>query len=66
MGSSYCRRGGVDKAAVICQLHSIMDHYLLGEGNWPTDTEALPALYKTFRELGEVVEGSIMVRVMKI
>ena len=52
MGSSYYRRGGVDKAAVICQLHSIIDHYLLGEGNWPAETEVLPALYKTFRELG--------------
>ena len=52
MGSSYYRRGGVDKAAVICQLHSIIDHYLLGEGSWPAQTEALPALYKTFRKLG--------------
>jgi hypothetical protein len=51
MGTSYyC--SGVDKAAVVCQLHAIIDHYLLGEGSWPVPTEALPSLYKTFRELG--------------
>jgi hypothetical protein len=46
--SYYC--SGVDKAAVICQLHAIIDHYLLGEGSWPVPTESLPSLYKTFRE----------------
>ena len=46
----YC--SGVDKAAVVCQLHAIIDPFLLREENWPADTEALPALHKTFRELG--------------
>ena len=50
----------MDKAAVICELHEITDHYLLGEGNWPADEENLPALFGKFRALGldEDVPGS--------
>jgi hypothetical protein len=42
----------MNKAAVICKLHEIIDHYLLGRGNWPADREFLPAFFKTVRELG--------------
>jgi hypothetical protein len=42
----------VDKTSIICKLHEITDHYLLGAGTWPADRERLPALYKTFRNLG--------------
>jgi hypothetical protein len=42
----------VDKAAVICKLHEIIDYYLFGEGIWPADRESLHAFYKMVRELG--------------
>jgi hypothetical protein len=42
----------VDKTSIICKLHEITDHYLLGAGTWPADREKLPALYRTFRNLG--------------
>ena len=42
----------MNKAAVICKLHEIADHYLLGAGTWPADPECLPAFFKTVRELG--------------
>ena len=42
----------MDKAAVICKLHEITDHYLLGAGTWPADREFLPAFFRTVRELG--------------
>jgi hypothetical protein len=42
----------MDKAAVICKLHKIADHYLLGAGTWPADRESLSAFFKTVRELG--------------
>jgi hypothetical protein len=42
----------VDKTSIICKLHEITDHYLLGAGFWPASRERLPALYKTFRNLG--------------
>jgi hypothetical protein len=50
----------MNKASVICKLHEITDHYLLGAGTWPADREKLPALNKTFRNLGldEDVPGS--------
>jgi hypothetical protein len=50
----------MNKASIICKLHEITDHYLLGAGTWPADREKLQALYKTFRNLGldEDVPGS--------
>ena len=42
----------MNKASVICKLHEITDHFLLGAGTWPADRERLPALYKTLRNLG--------------
>ena len=42
----------MDKAAIICKLHEITDHYLLGAGTWPADREFLPTFFKTVRELG--------------
>jgi len=42
----------MNKASVICRLHEITDHYLIGTGAWPADRERLPALLKTFRNLG--------------
>jgi hypothetical protein len=42
----------VDKAAVICKLHEIADHYLLGDGTWPAHREGLQAFSKTVRDLG--------------
>ena len=42
----------MDKAEVICKLHEIADHYLLGAGTWPADPESLPAFFKTVRDLG--------------
>ena len=42
----------MNKAAVICKLHEIADHYLLGGGIWPPHWEFLPAFFKTVRELG--------------
>jgi hypothetical protein len=42
----------MDKAAVICKLHEIADHYLLGDGTWPADREGLQAFFKTVRDLG--------------
>jgi hypothetical protein len=42
----------VNRAAVICKLHQITDHYLLGAGTWPADRERLPALFRTVRDLG--------------
>jgi len=41
----------MDKAAVICKLHEIADHYLLGAGTWPLIGN-LPTFFKTVRELG--------------
>jgi hypothetical protein len=46
------QRDDMDKAAVICKLHEIADHYLLGAGTWPADRESLPAFFKTVRGLG--------------
>jgi hypothetical protein len=45
-------RGRVNTASVICKLHEITDHYLLGTGTWPADRESLPAFFKTVRGLG--------------
>ena len=42
----------MNKASVISKLHEITDHYLLGACTWPADRESLPALFKTFRNLG--------------
>jgi hypothetical protein len=42
----------MNKAAVICKLHQITDHYLLGEGTWPADGGFLPTFFKMVRELG--------------
>jgi hypothetical protein len=42
----------MNKAAIICKLHQITDHYLLGEGIWPADEESLPTFFKMLRELG--------------
>jgi hypothetical protein len=42
----------MDKAAVVCKLHEIVDHYLLGAGTWPADRESLQASFKTVRDLG--------------
>jgi hypothetical protein len=42
----------MNKVAVICKLHQITDHYLLGEGTWPADAEFLATLWKTLRQLG--------------
>jgi hypothetical protein len=42
----------MDKAAIICKLHQIADHYLLGVGTWPADRESLLAFSKTVRDLG--------------
>jgi hypothetical protein len=42
----------MDKAAIICKLHEITDHYLLGAGTSPADGEFLPAFFRTVRELG--------------
>ena len=42
----------MNKAAIICKLHEITDHYLLGAGTWPADREFLPTFFKTVRELG--------------
>src|SRR5277367_3537610 len=44
----------MNKAAIICKLHEITDHYLLGAGTWPVDREFLPAFLKKVRELGLV------------
>ena len=38
-----CREIGevdMDKAEVICKVHEIADHYLLGAGTWPADQRA--------------------------
>jgi hypothetical protein len=50
--SNMAGRMKMDKAAVICRLHEITDHYLLGSGTWPANREFLPAFFKTVRELG--------------
>ena len=42
----------MDKTSIICKLHEITDHYLLGAGTWPADRERAATLYKTFRNLG--------------
>jgi hypothetical protein len=42
----------VNKASIICELHEITDHFLLGAGTWPADGESLPALFRIFRSLG--------------
>jgi hypothetical protein len=42
----------MDKAAIICKLHEITDHYLLGVGSWPTDREPLATFWKTLRDVG--------------
>jgi hypothetical protein len=52
MDADRFRSAAMDKAAVICKLHEIADHYLLGAGTWPVDRESLPAFFKTVRELG--------------
>jgi hypothetical protein len=41
----------MNKAAIICKLHEITDHYLLGAGTWPADNEFLPGFRRTVREL---------------
>jgi hypothetical protein len=50
----------MNKAAIICRLHEITDHYLLGGGSWPADGEPLAAFWKTLKDLGldEDVPGS--------
>ncbi|MBR1069145.1 hypothetical protein [Bradyrhizobium liaoningense] len=40
------------KASVVSKLHEMTDHCQLGSGTWPADRESLPALFKTFRDLG--------------
>jgi hypothetical protein len=42
----------MNKAAIICKLHEITDHYLFGGGIWPPHWEFRPAFFKTVRELG--------------
>jgi hypothetical protein len=42
----------MDKVAIICKLHEIVDHYLLGSGTWPAHWDLLPAFRKTIRDLG--------------
>jgi hypothetical protein len=37
---------------VICELHQLIDHYMIGQGTWPADRESLPAIFKTVRRLG--------------
>ena len=52
----------MDKTTALCQLHGIIDHYLLGSGRWPADREGLSAILKKVRELGldeEVVPDSL-------
>jgi hypothetical protein len=42
----------MNKVAIICKLHEIADHYLLGSGSWPAHRKFLPVFRKTVRELG--------------
>jgi hypothetical protein len=42
----------LDKAFIICKLHEIADHCLLGAGTWPLDRESLSAFDKMVRSLG--------------
>jgi hypothetical protein len=42
----------MNKAAIVCKLHEIADHYLFGTGPWPPDREVLAPLWKTLKELG--------------
>jgi|SRR5450432_211663 hypothetical protein len=32
----------MNRTAIICKLHEITDHYLLGAGTWPADRRFLP------------------------
>lgn len=42
----------MNKAAIICRLHEITDHYLLGAGSWPAKGELLAPFWKTIRDFG--------------
>jgi hypothetical protein len=42
----------MNKAAVICQLHAMIDHQWFGSGIWPAAEESLPAIYSLVRKLG--------------
>jgi hypothetical protein len=42
----------MNKGAIVCKLHEITDHYLLGAGEWPADREFLTTFWKTLRRLG--------------
>ena len=42
----------MNKAAIVCKLHEIADHYLFGTGQWPPDREVLAPFWKTLKELG--------------
>jgi hypothetical protein len=42
----------MNKASVICKMHDIADHYLLGAGTWPINRECLAPFFKTVRGLG--------------
>jgi hypothetical protein len=49
---TYFERHNASKAAIICKLHEITDHYLFGPGTWPIDRELLGTFFNTIRELG--------------
>src|SRR5258707_5282122 len=42
----------MNRVTIICKLHEIADHYLLGSGSWPAHRKFLPACRNTVRELG--------------
>jgi hypothetical protein len=41
-----------NKAVILCKLHEIADHYLVGAGTWPPDRELLGRFWTTVREFG--------------
>lgn len=45
-------RSDMDKVAIICKLHALIDYQWFGSGVWPPARESLPAIYSVVRELG--------------
>jgi hypothetical protein len=42
----------MNKAEIICRLHQIADHLLLGAGKWPLSSERLEEFWTWVRECG--------------
>lgn len=42
----------MNKAEIICKLHAIADHHLLGPGEWPARRKSLAAFWRSLRDMG--------------